>query len=89
MIDKPLGDIDSEDLQRLQVNGVAESRSLEYKQALPGGTDLERKEFLGDVSSFANATGGDLLYGVTEAREDGKPTGIPKSVDGLAGINNL
>src|SRR3982074_1362806 len=51
--------------------------------------DLTRivKEFLGDVSSFANAIGGDLVYGVTEARKDGKPTGIPETVDGLAGVN--
>jgi hypothetical protein len=58
-IDKPLDEIGLEDLQRLLTNGVAESRSLEYKQVLPTGTDSDRKEFLVDVSSFANAIGGD------------------------------
>ena len=55
MIDKSLDDIGREDLQRLQANGVPESRSLEYKQALPGLADDARKEFLADVSSFAKA----------------------------------
>ncbi len=87
MIDRELDEIVPEDLQRLHANGVPESRTLEYKQQLPGGTDGERKEFLGDVSSFANAIGGDLVYGVTEAREDGRATGIPATVTGLAGIN--
>lgn len=87
MLQKPLRDIRLEDLQRLVVNKVPESRSLEYKQALPGNTDSEKKEFLADVSAFANAIGGDLLYGVTEAREDNKTTGIAESVDGLPSVN--
>jgi hypothetical protein len=56
MIDKPVAQIGIEDLQRLVANKVSEPRSLEYKQALPGGTDSEKKEFLGDVSAFANAS---------------------------------
>jgi hypothetical protein len=87
MIDKPLAEIGPDDLQRLVANKVPESRSLEYKQALPGGTDGEKKEFLADVSSFANAVGGDLVFGITETREDGKTTGLPESVPGLAGVN--
>ena len=87
MIDKPLDDLGPADLQRLQANGVPESRSLDYKQSLPGGTEDERKEFLADVSSFANSVGGDLVYGVTEARENGKATGIPERIDGLTGAS--
>jgi hypothetical protein len=83
MIDKPLTDVGPDDLQRLLANRVPESRSLEYKQALPGGNDAGRKEFLADVSSFANATGGDLIYGIAEAREDGRATGVPESIPGL------
>ena len=37
------------------------------------------------MSSFANAVGGDLLFGVTELRENNWTTGTPESVDGLAG----
>lgn len=36
MIDKPLTDVGAEDLQRLQVNRVPESRSLEYKAITAG-----------------------------------------------------
>lgn len=49
---------------------------------------LPRKELLRDVISFANARGGDILFGVREQRDtDGKPTGIPSAALGLAGIN--
>ena len=61
-------------LRSLVENGVAERRTVEYKSELPGGKDEARKEFLADVSSFANAAGGDLLYGMAE--EDGVPTGL-------------
>ena len=86
MIDNRFEDIGQEHLQRLQANGVPESRSLEYKQGLPGSTDDERKEFLADVSSLANTAGGDLIYGTTEVRENGRPTGVPASIDGVGGI---
>ena len=61
--ENPLQDISLDDLQRLVTNAVSESRSIEYKQALPGTTNDDKKEFLADVSAFANAVGGDLLYG--------------------------
>lgn len=85
MIDKRFEEIGAEDVQRLQANGVSESRSLDYKQALPGGTDDERKEFLADVSSLANTVGGDLVYGVVEVRDNGRATGVPERIAGLAG----
>jgi schlafen family protein len=70
MIDKPIGEISVEDVEGLRINGVPESRTLEYKRELPGGTDSDRKEFLADVSSFANAVGGDLVYGVKRAKTE-------------------
>ena len=66
MIDKAIDKIEPADLERLVQNGVAEGRTLEYKEELPGGTDDDRREFLGDVSAFANASGGDLIYGAEE-----------------------
>ncbi len=66
-------------MQALVDNKVIECKTIEYKQALPGNTDNEKKEFLADVSSFANASGGDLIYGITEDKQTGKP----KSLDGL------
>ena len=78
MIHKPLDAVTATDLQSLVDNGVKEQRTIEYKQQLPGSSDGEKKEFLADVSSFANAGGGDLIYGVV-AKD-----GIPESIPGLA-----
>ncbi|HKO36631.1 MAG TPA: ATP-binding protein [Pyrinomonadaceae bacterium] len=64
--DKPIDDIQESDLQALVSSGVPEARKIEYKLSLPGTTDSEKKEFLADVSSFANTSGGVLLYGVRE-----------------------
>ena len=66
MIDRPLTTISSADIQRLVDDGVSEGRTFEFKRELPGPKDSDRKEFLADVSSFANATGGDLIYGIEE-----------------------
>jgi hypothetical protein len=88
MISKEFDAITKADIDSLVANAVAERRTIEYKQQLPGATDEDKKEFLADVSSFANAAGGDIIYGITEQRdENGKPTGIPELADGLAGIN--
>jgi hypothetical protein len=62
------------DLRGLIANQVAEGKTIEYKQQLPGGNDADKKEFLADVSSFANTAGGDLVFGMTE--QQGVPTGI-------------
>src|SRR5438309_1617191 len=87
--DKSVEQITAADLERLVTNGVSESRSLEYKETLPGGSDQDKREFLADVSSFANAIGGDLVYGARDARdESGKPTGTPDAIVGLD-VTNL
>lgn len=75
MIAKSLLGITEGDLDELVVNSVAEGKTIEYKKALPGNSDGEKKEFLADVSSFANTAGGDLIFGVEESQ--GAPTGIP------------
>ena len=89
MIYKPFEAVTTEDVKALLANEVPENRLLEYKESLPGNSDSDKKEFLADVSAFANAAGGDLLYGVVERRDaDGKTTGIPNSVPGLVNINS-
>ena len=82
MINKQLEKIGLDDLKQLQSNAVLEGKTIEYKQQLPGGADADRKEFLADVSSFANTSGGDLIFGITEEN------GSPKSIDGV-GIENI
>ena len=79
MIPIDLDQIREENLQALIDNKVVERKTIEYKQALPSNSDKDKKEFLADVSSFANASGGDLVYGITED----KKTGTPKSLEGL------
>jgi len=63
-LEKPLEQIQEADLRALVENQVSELKTLEYKQGLPGNSEAERKEFLADASSFANAAGGHLIYGM-------------------------
>ena len=80
--------IDKATIETLVANSIPEGKTLEYKEFLPLNGSEDRKEFLHDVSSFANASGGDLIYGIREKRDaDGKPTGEPESASGLGGIN--
>jgi hypothetical protein len=88
MIPKSFEAISKADIDALVANAVPEVKTIEYKEGLPGNTDTDKKEFLKDASSFANASGGDIIYGMQEKRDAaGKPTGIPEVANGLAGIN--
>lgn len=88
MINKSIESITKSDIESLILNQVAESRTLEYKEKLPGNSDEDKREFLKDVSAFANTSGGDILYGVSEQRDsNGKTTGLPDQAKGLSGIN--
>jgi hypothetical protein len=75
MIPNPLEAISLKDLQLLVDNQVHEGKGIEYKRELPSDSNEHRREFLKDVSSFANTDGGDLLIGV--AAKDGLPVGLP------------
>ncbi len=79
---KPLDQIVESDLQSLIDNQVSEKRDLDYKLTV-GSNDEAKKEFLYDVSSFANAAGGHLILGVAE--EDGVPT----ELRGLSDITSV
>jgi hypothetical protein len=74
MISKLLTEVSENDLTSLISGGVAEGRTIDYKRELPGNTDADKKEFLADVSSFANTAGGDLIFGMDE--DQGLPTRI-------------
>jgi len=62
---------------------IPEGLYLDYKAALSGASDKEAKrEFLKDVTAFANAAGGQLVLGVKEPAAD-------QSVDGqLVGVDD-
>ncbi|MFA5937795.1 MAG: ATP-binding protein [Sinimarinibacterium sp.] len=60
-----------ESLNAFLALSIAEGPYLDYKQALSGTSAKEAKrEFLKDVTGFANAAGGTLLIGVLEPSEN-------------------
>jgi hypothetical protein len=77
MIPNPLDKITVKDFTNLIANGVSEGRTIEYKRELPGASDADKREFLADVSSFANSGGGDLVFGMEEDK------GVPVKVVGF------
>ncbi|MBI2282828.1 MAG: ATP-binding protein [Bacteroidetes bacterium] len=81
MISKPLNEIVFADLEALITNQVMEGRTIEYKQQVSLSTDNDKKEFLADVSSFANAAGGDLIIGMKANN------GIPETIVGIPSEN--
>jgi hypothetical protein len=78
---KKLADISLPDLQALLDGKVPEGKLIDYKRELPGSTDADKKEFLFDISSFANASGGYLTYGIEEEN------GIPTQLTGIVVAN--
>ena len=75
MLTRRLEDLTLADIERLKENGITESNYLDFKSAPVGNSDRERKEFLADVTAFANAAGGDIVFGVTE--KDGAAAEVP------------
>ena len=65
------------DLQALVELQLGESKMVDYKQEFPKNGSEDKKEFLNDVCSFANAQGGFLIYGMKEV------AGVPTEVMGI------
>ena len=85
MINLLIDEIKKKDIESLISNKTTETKTLEYKEELFKSSDGDIKEFLADVSSFANASGGDIIYGIKEERDKkGKKTGRPESAIGIA-----
>ena len=77
----PFDEITLDTLKDLITNEVMEGRQLDYKQELNLSTRDEKREFLKDVTAFANASGGYLVYGMKEG--DGDNKGFPADVCGF------
>lgn len=75
---RPISDITQQDLESLIQNKVLESKIIEYKRDKVGTNEDSKKEFLADVSSFANSSGGDIVFGVEEKN------GIPANLIGIS-----
>ena len=71
-LNKPIEQIDESDLMSLVADSVDERKPIDYK----AGWDLQKPEwkdeFRRDVTSFANASGGHIIYGMRE--QGGLPT---------------
>jgi hypothetical protein len=80
LFSKSVDSLEESDLQELVETQVREGKELDYKEQLSVEQPSEKKEFLNDVSSFANASGGYLIYGVKESGED---AGLPVDLPGL------
>jgi hypothetical protein len=74
MIPTSLENMTSETLDGLVANPVREKHTIDYKASTYGAKHAQRREFLADVSSFANTVGGDLVIGIEE--KDGLPVGV-------------
>jgi len=75
------GDIAEQDLLALINDRVPEDRTLDYKAELPGSSNGARREFVADVTSFANTNGGHSLYGMDEEQ------GIATALIGLPNLD--
>jgi len=71
---KRLEEVNMDDFEKLIENRRAEDKTLEYKRELKVDKPSDKKEFLADISAFANTSGGYLIYGIEESK--GVPTRI-------------
>jgi hypothetical protein len=63
----PVEQIEERHLIALIENKVPESRDLDFKRDPIGRDDKAKREFLKDVTAFANTAGGHLVIGIQEA----------------------
>lgn len=75
----PLIEINEGHLRRLIETQATESLRIDYKRDSYGNNDDQRREYLADVSSFANSLGGDIVIGVSASN------GVPKELQGFRG----
>lgn len=69
--------LEQEKVDELIAARTPESPTLEFKSTVPERSDKGRAEFLKDVSAFANAEGGTILYGIQEEKgEANKRSGL-------------
>src|SRR5438552_8235623 len=81
MFGRPMSALTAADLDQLVDKPAPEGPELEYKRQLPDHSDAAHREFLADVTSFANSRGGFIIYGIIEQK------GIAMEVCALPGVD--
>ncbi|OFX41054.1 MAG: hypothetical protein A2X08_16165 [Bacteroidetes bacterium GWA2_32_17] len=72
------------DIISIVTDKIPENKFLEYKLKFNFLKDEDKKEFLYDVTSFANSEGGIIIYGISELKDDnGQNTGQPDEIIGI------
>lgn len=66
MIPKLLKDVKAEDIDALVTNRIREGDTIDFKQALPDGSNRESVKFLKHVTALTNTRGGDIVFGMKE-----------------------
>lgn len=66
MIERPWDQITLDDIEALVTYQRGESRTLDFKETFPAGDHKGVRDFLADVTAFANTDGGDIIIGVRE-----------------------
>jgi len=74
---KAIQDIIEDDLKDLIENQVPEDKTIDYKEILSVEKPSDKKEFVKDISTFANTLGGNIVYGMKEEK------GIPVQLCGM------
>ena len=65
----PFDEIEAKHIEDLKERGIREDRTLDYKEDL-ATDDRGKFEVLKDICAMANASGGNLVYGVQEGDDD-------------------
>lgn len=79
---KILADVNRADLEALVRGEAHENRFVDYKRTVPA--DGENRDLAKDIAAFANASGGDIVFGVEEKKDaSGKPLGVPEKIIGV------
>ncbi len=74
IIQTPTKQISGADLERLRTAGFREGKEIEYKEKLNLANDEQKRKFVASIASFANASGGELVFGVRAEN------GVPKEL---------
>ena len=69
----------ADDIEALVRDAEMEGAHLDIKRELPARDNAAKGELVGDVTAFANAGGGDIVYGVDEDGEGRAARVVPQA----------